>query len=530
MKLDTIPKSVFNSDAEVNSAEEIVGATIQVPDAPIQSNVTSLVVQKKPAVAVSNKRFPENLPEDLGVTLDRKTGKSYCVLRDKANPYALLVGSRAVNSVVRDRAFEEGEKVSKYALVEINDNMHAYAERKGDMVEIWNRIAPVNGGIEIDLGDDQHTRIKIAGGVVETVRAGSETIFHRSSVSKPMVCPAEHGDYSLLKKYVNLDANSFFLLVAWLSYTIAHPKVPSSKYVILSVSGGQGTGKSLLTKLIKNIIDPTRVDVEMLPSNAKDIGVAAQQTHVLCYDNLRQLTPSLSDALCVAATGGAMSARQLYTDSEQHVVTLHVALVLNGIHSFIEQPDLAQRCLPLHLKTLTAERRKSEQKMAEELSVDMPVIIRGIYDLIARTYVHLPNAEVVHSERMYDFCRWLAAMELANGAKPGVYQSEYSYVLKQGQRDALMDNVLAAALLEFADGYEDEYGNTKWEGTPTKLFEALNFVASLSMQKSKDWPINSIALSKRLQSLQAGLLSQGVKVEFSRGKERMISIFSEAAK
>jgi hypothetical protein len=55
--------------------------------------------------------------------------------------------------------------------------------------------------------------------------------------------------------------------------------------------------------------------------------------------------------------------------------------------------------------------RKSEAQMMKELETDLPVILKGLLDLVAGVLQELPNAEVTHPERMYDFVRWLAAMK-----------------------------------------------------------------------------------------------------------------------
>jgi hypothetical protein len=41
---------------------------------------------------------------------------------------------------------------------------------------------------------------------------------------------------------------------------------------------------------------------------------------------------------------------------------------------------------------------------------------------------------------------------------------------------------------------------------------------------TKEWPQNAIALSKRLLPLQAGLASQGIRLEMQRGRERKVII------
>ena len=500
---------VNNRDPSRGSEDLFASANKHPPNAPV----------------VKQKRFPANLPDELGITLDQ-FGKAVAVIRNNGNPYVLAVGSSTLNNIIRTAAVEADTKLSRSALKEINDGLQASAELSGVTANVWRRVAPVDDGIEIDLGDSEHTRVRIVADSVDIVRSGSKALFFRPQHARPMASLAEKGDLRLLEKYVNLDPASFLLFTAWLTYTLALPKVPSSKYVILALQGGQGTGKSLLSRIVKDLVDPSVVGVQVLPSKIQDLSIAAQQAHVLCYDNLRQLSHTISDALCIAATGGSMSSRQLYSDAEQSTQQLHVALVLNGIHAFIDQPDLAQRCLPLYLKPLDANGRKSEAEMLNELAVDLPAIQRGLFDLIAKTFSHLPDANVTHPERMLDFCKWLAAMEMAEGIRGAVYQIQYSDALKQGQLDALLDNPLAATVLDFAEALDED----GWSGTPAKLLSELSDGLPRSTQRSRDWPDNPIALSKRLQSLQAGLLTQGVQVDFARGKERKITIQKGVAK
>jgi hypothetical protein len=233
----------------------------------------------------------------------------------------------------------------------------------------------------------------------------------------------------------------------------------------------------------------------------------------------------MADMLCVAATGGAITSRQLYTDDGQQVIRLHGALVLNGIHSFVNQPDLAQRCLTIQMKTMPKEMRQSEADISREFEADLPFIMRGMFDLIAAVLLHLPTVKVISPERMLDFVKWLAAMEIAQGVPAGAYQSAYSHSLNQGQLETLMDNSLAACILELAESLKGK----EWSGTPRDLLVELIQIASIDTQKSRDWPQNPISLSKRLIPLQAGLLTQGVSVQLHRGKHRTITISQAVA-
>jgi hypothetical protein len=465
------------------------------------------------------KRFPNNLPDELCLVTDQD-GNTSSIRKESGNQYAVKVGTRYLDSCIRELALKQGLNLKKKELNDINSILKDHAERAKLYKHIWYRIAAIPGGIEIDLGDENHIRVRITAGKVKIVTSGSDTLFYRSPVSLPMVMPAETGDLKRLVKYLNVQPSESVLLIAWISYVLAHPKVATSKFPILAIISSQGSGKSSLCNTIKYIIDPNRVGLQILPSNSKDLAIAAQNSHILFYDNVRGFSQAMADILCVAATGGVISSRQLYTDSDQQLFNLHSAMVLNGIHSFITQPDLAQRCLPIQLKRIPEEQRKSEVELAQEFQADLPFIMRGLFDLIADIFTHLPTAKVTNPERMIDFVRWLAAMETAQAVPAGVYQMQYSAALRQGQLDSLQENVLAAAIFDLTENLQ----GGRWDGTPEELLVELTERASIGTLRSRDWPVNPISLSKRLAVLEAGLASQGIEIQFRRGKHRRITI------
>jgi hypothetical protein len=309
-------------------------------------------------------------------------------------------------------------------------------------------------------------------------------------------------------------------LSAYITYTLSHPKVSTTNFIILVLQGDQGSGKTFLCKIIQDLIDPSVVGVQTFPNNQKDLVVAALNAHVLFYDNLRYITPAMADKLCIAATGGHLTARRLYTDAEQQVHRLHVALVLNGIHSFIEQADLAQRSLPLRLLSIDEKDRRSETELLREFQADLPKIFRGLLDLMADILTHLPSAEVTNPERMYDFSHWLAAMEKAHDFPPGVYQAVYSDVLNEGMLDSLLEDPLASAVMTFVS----ENADGSWSGKPSDLLLKLNSLVGGKSRYSQEWPHTPSALSKRLRSLQAAFRRQNIEIKFDRAKHRNITI------
>ena len=499
------------------------------PPAPVASDDSTQLTGTHADPAPQNDAAVNKVPSAAGVleTMDAHLVMDpyknvYGVWRGHGNPKLLKLCSPEFNGVIGAAFMRRGLRLNRRQLADINDELRSVAEASGLRTDVWRRVAPrPGGGIVIAAYDDTNTHIHISPGKVDVLAVGSDVLFYRPPTADAIVLPAAAGDYKRLRQYLNLDAVSFTLYIAWLTYTLAHPKMKGSNYVILGFIGGEGTGKSLAAKVTMMLVDPSEVGVERLPAKAKDLAIGLQNRHLVAFDNLRCISPALSDALCTAATGGAVTDRKLYTDDDQHVIPLHGAILLNGIYAFIEQPDLAQRCLPLRLEPLPEGNRKSEDELRRELEADMPTILRGLFDLIAKILVHLPDAKVTNPQRMIEFVRWLAAMELAIGAPVGTLQNEYAKVLNDGQLDALLDNSLGSAVIEFAVTLDQG----AWSGTPAELLAKLNQLKAYGLQRPpRDWPDNEIALSKRLAPLQTALMTQGVQVQFKRGKHRTINI------
>jgi hypothetical protein len=229
----------------------------------------------------------------------------------------------------------------------------------------------------------------------------------------------------------------------------------------------------------------------------------------------------MADALCIAAIGGSLTTRQLYSNADMVSLRLHGALVLNGIHAFIDQPDLSQRCVPLTLRPLDEQDRRTEKALTRAFETDLPTIFRGLLDLIANVLTHLPVVESTHPERMITFSNWLAAMERVDDVPAGVYQAAYSAIVSDGMLDSLVDNPVGAAVLALG---EDRRGE-RWSGTPSELLSTLDALVGRRASNSRDWwPQNPIALSKQLRPLEAAFRRQGIGIRLSRSRERRITI------
>jgi len=88
-------------------------------------------------------------------------------------------------------------------------------------------------------------------------------------------------------------------------------------YPLLAISGEQGSAKTVLSKLLKDLIDPNAAPVRSLSREERELMIAANNGYLLAFDNVSGLSVWLSDALCRLASGGSFAVRQLYTDDEE---------------------------------------------------------------------------------------------------------------------------------------------------------------------------------------------------------------------
>jgi hypothetical protein len=139
--------------------------------------------------------------------------------------------------------------------------------------------------------------------------------------------------------------------------------------------------------------------------------IAANNGHLLAYDNVSGMPGWLSDALCRLASGGSFAVRQLYTDDEEVLFQASRPLLVNGIEEVITRPDLADRSIFLTLPPVADAQRQSERKLWHQFELARPRILGALLDLVVRGLCTPPSIGVAPLPRMADFALWAAACE-----------------------------------------------------------------------------------------------------------------------
>ena len=199
-------------------------------------------------------------------------------------------------------------------------------------------------------------------------------------------------------------------------------------YPVLAIAGEQGSAKTVLSKFVRALIDPSVAPVRALPRNERELFIAASHSHVLAFDNLSGLPPWLSDTLCRLTSGGAFSARRLFTDQDEIFFAAARPIILNGIEDVITRPDLADRAILLMLAPIAERQRRPEHALWREFELARPYILGALLDAVAHGLHMLPQVRLQRLPRMADFALWATACESAfrpTGTFEAAYSREY---------------------------------------------------------------------------------------------------------
>ncbi len=470
-----------------------------------------------------SERLVSYVKENYYLGID-ENGIPYMVEKNATNPTAMSINSKAAVKAMKYIGYQHQDMLRKDDIKEAQESLSALAEFEGDDMKIWQRNATLtdNIGVEIELGGKDSNRVIVTENGVATNVKNSETLFSQSATSSELPSVAEEGDWRKIFPYLNMVKEHMLLLVAYLTYILAHPKQVDVGYPIFVIKGEQGSGKSFLCKsIIRALVDPNNNGIQMFPSSIKEMAISVKNAFVLIYDNIRKVDHKWSDALCISSTGGGLSGRKLYADDEEVNYDLHGPKILNGIHNFLTELDAVSRCVNIQLLPIAANQRKNEKELVQQLELDKPIIFRGFLDLISRCFAVEGTETITHQARMMGFVHWLAKMELAEGMEVGSLQKIYAENQKEAMLDTIAEDSLAYAVFTMAK----EYPQDMWSGTPTALLEKLtSYVPTKASKSSNTWPQNAIALSKRLAVLKPSLLAQGVGIESERGKDRRILV------
>ena len=326
--------------------------------------------------------------------------------------------------------------------------------------------------------------------------------------------PVKKASLKTLRDFLyNVSERDFILIVAWL-VTALNPNIPTP---ILNIFGEQGSGKSTMTAMLRDLVDPSTVPHRALPRNERELAISASKVQVLCFDNLSSLSVQMSDAFCRLVTGAGFIVRALFKDAAEKRFNNKRSIIANGITNIITRNDFADRSIIINLSPISDEKRTPEKEIWQAWERERSGILGGLCDAVSTALRNQDNVELPPLPRMADFVRWVVAAEPALPWEKGVFVKAYHENCAYLVDMALEADPVGASVLEFIENRKE------WSGTATDLLKSLNKIASPELKKLKAWPKRSNVLSNSLMRVQTFLRKKGIEIERNHSGTRSIT-------
>ena len=370
------------------------------------------------------------------------------------------------------------------------------------------RVAEHGGRIYLDLCDDEWRAIECSkNGWVTVDHAPIKFIRRDGMLPLPIPEPVteQHSGIEELRIFFgNLTQAHFALLVAWLINCLRDTGV----FPVLMVHGKSGSGKTILTKLLMDLIDPRDEKALSIPKDDRALIVFAKQTYLIGFENISVIPAWFSDALCRLASGDSFVAVKLYTDDELAIHKAKRPVIVNGIPRLAEREDLASRTFVISLPPMTAG-RLTEPELLERWRLAKPRILGGLLDGVCGALRNVDGITLPEEPRLIGALKWATAAEPNFGFDDGAFFKAYQESARETIQAAFEADVVAIVVVSFIRSL----ATRAWEGTSTQLFAAINDHATDAQRKMKSWPASPAGLTNRIERAAPVLRSQGVVIE-----------------
>ena len=362
----------------------------------------------------------------------------------------------------------------------------------------------MDGLIEYDLNTPSREYVRVTAKDWKITRKVKHKFLKRNTLGTQVLPVRPQRDLlSLLRPYVNMDADGLILFAAWLVQGFC-----MGNHACALITAAAGSGKSATTKMARRILDPSNLNATMLSSRKDDLYAALANSYFVAFDNteLSQESREISDILCVAITGGTIAKRKLYTTNEVGVYELHSVVVINGVEISPAYSDLASRCLLFNLKPIDEQSRMTDEDLEKAFAQDLPEILGAIFTALSDAMTVIQTLAPKRLPRMASSYQEMMAIAISLG----VTEAEFERIFFANL--AALDKARAnIAIVEAVQ----EYLNSKFvpgravESTVTDLYERIK--DNYSGDK-RDLPKSPSHFSKRLKQEMRTFHAVGISV------------------
>ena len=286
--------------------------------------------------------------------------------------------------------------------------------------------------------------------------------------------------------------------------------------------GQQGTAKSNLIRTLLALVDQQPAAERTPPKDNREWAIFARASWAFSHDNITDIPPWLSNALCKDVTGDAILQRVLHSDDDIGVYSFQRVIALTTIAIRHEVAgDLADRILLVEPEVI--EKRRTEADITAARAAALPGALGAVLDLVAGVLRELPGTSVENAPRMADFAKVLAALDTVTGwGTLASYRAKVaSLALSLIEGNTFAYAIYRLATLPSPGGLDPG----PWEGTAAELLDTLRRICTDARMAASDLPGDVRAVGRQVREIAPSLRKAGIDIRPRKtGPRRLLRI------
>lgn len=399
----------------------------------------------------------------------------------------------------------EGKPPSSEAVNNAITTLQGIATYGREKIIVFNRVGRDKNTIYYDIGDGTHVVIIDKNGW--SIESSCPVYFNRFSHQKPQILPKRGGNLEDILAFMNVQDKQQKLLILTFLVVSLIPDIPRAMIVL---HGDQGSAKSSLLRILREMIDPSQVPLLTPPDSIRELVQFASHHYTIFLDNLSNLSTPLSDALCRLITGDGFTKRQLFTDDEDVLYAYKRVAGICGINQVATKADLLDRSIIVPLERISDGDRREEKNLWQRFETDKPLILGALFDAVSTTLRTVDNIKLTTKPRMADYFKYATAAAIHLDYTEEDLSSAFNQNVKQQNEEAIDSSPVAQTIIEFMRNK-----NTQ-ELRSSDLYKEL-FDISENLKIKRGFPKSPTWLWRKVKDVRPNLMAYGLTVT----KEKM---------